>query len=95
MPAVTATASASMSGAPRSAASSSASSSPYARPTPARRRRISSLAADPALETLGAIYVGWQAGERDPAPLCCPRLVKQSLIRKYGPAAVGYLAGTG
>ncbi|GAA5867546.1 hypothetical protein JCM3774_003873 [Rhodotorula dairenensis] len=106
MPAVTVTASASTSGAPRSvssssaaASSSSSSSSPYARPTPARRSRISSLAADPALETLGAIYVGWQAGERDPAPLCCPRLVKQSLIRKYGPAAVGYLAvapqGTG
>ncbi|KWU43528.1 hypothetical protein RHOSPDRAFT_34986 [Rhodotorula sp. JG-1b] len=80
-------ASAMTSGAPRSSPSA-----PYAgRPAP-RRRRVSSLAADPALSSLGAIYVGWQAGERDPAPLCCPRLAKRSLVRKYGLDAVGYLA---
>ncbi|POY74459.1 hypothetical protein BMF94_2457 [Rhodotorula taiwanensis] len=54
-----------------------------------RRRRVSSLAADPALDTLGALYVGWAQGERDPAPLCCPQRAKQSLVRKYGNAAVG------
>jgi hypothetical protein len=83
-PSSSSSASAMTSGAPRSSAS------PYA----GRRRRVSSLAADPALSSLGAIYVGWQAGERDPAPLCCPRLAKRSLVRKYGPDAVGYLAGT-
>ncbi|TKA52577.1 hypothetical protein B0A53_04587 [Rhodotorula sp. CCFEE 5036] len=82
-PSSSSSASAMTSGAPRSSAS------PYA----GRRRRVSSLAADPALSSLGAIYVGWQAGERDPAPLCCPRLAKRSLVRKYGPDAVGGTAG--
>lgn len=58
-----------------------------------RRRRVSSLAADPALDTLGALYVGWAQGERDPAPLCCPQRAKQSLVRKYGNAAVGSYSG--
>ncbi|GAA5977182.1 hypothetical protein JCM10908_004887 [Rhodotorula pacifica] len=95
MPAASSSRSSSSADSASSLSTSGAPRSPYIRPTPARplrRRKVSTLAADPALESLGAVYVGWQSGERDPAPLCCPRRVKQSLVRKYGADAVGYLA---
>ncbi|GAA6030225.1 hypothetical protein JCM8097_008997 [Rhodosporidiobolus ruineniae] len=52
--------------------------------------RQSSLAPDPALATLGAVYIGW-GDQRDPAPLCCPVATKSSLVKRYGEAAVGWM----
>ncbi|BGP41799.1 hypothetical protein JCM10450v2_005865 [Rhodotorula kratochvilovae] len=66
---------------------------PYAKPT-TRPRRASApaLAADPALDTLGAVYIGWGAGKQDPAPLCCAVQARASLVRAFGEAAVGWMA---
>ncbi|TNY18428.1 hypothetical protein DMC30DRAFT_54588 [Rhodotorula diobovata] len=74
--------------------SRAAASLPYAKPTPKPRRAPSSataVAADPALDTLGAVYIGWGAGKRDPAPLCCAVQARASLVRAFGEAAVGWM----
>jgi len=74
--------------------SSSSRAGPYAKPAPRPRRApTSSLAADPALDTLGALYIGWGAGQQDPAPLCCAVQARASLVHRFGEAAVGYLTG--
>ncbi|GAA5886666.1 hypothetical protein JCM6882_005849 [Rhodosporidiobolus microsporus] len=59
--------------------------SPYAPPP-----RKSSYAPDPALATLGAFYVSWPKGKRDPAPLCCP-VAKGALVKRFGEAQVGWM----
>ncbi|GAA5825321.1 hypothetical protein JCM11251_006935 [Rhodosporidiobolus azoricus] len=59
---------------------------PYAPPP-----RKSSLAPDSALATLGAFYIAWPKGKRDPAPLCCP-VQKQSLVKRFGEAQIGYMS---
>ncbi|GAA5822859.1 hypothetical protein JCM3770_003201 [Rhodotorula araucariae] len=65
---------------------------PYARPaTRPRRAPPASSAADPALDTLGAVYIGWGAGKQDPAPLCCAVQARASLVRAFGEAAIGWM----
>lgn len=45
--------------------------SPYSRTASHRpRSRTSTLPPDPALASIGAIYIGWGKGQKDPAPLC-------------------------
>ncbi|GAA5935544.1 hypothetical protein JCM3775_003345 [Rhodotorula graminis] len=75
-----------------SSSSRAAAVGPYAKPAPRPRRTPSStLDADPALGTLGALYIGWGAGQQDPAPLCCAVQARASLVHRFGEAAVGYL----
>ncbi|BGP01744.1 hypothetical protein RTBOTA2_005476 [Rhodotorula toruloides] len=62
------------------------------RPYPRPRQQRKPLSADPALDSIGAVYVGWGAGKRDPAPLCCPVQAKASLVKRFGEAAVGWLS---
>ncbi|BGP33768.1 hypothetical protein JCM10296v2_005572 [Rhodotorula toruloides] len=62
------------------------------RPYPRPRQQRKPLSADPALDSIGAVYVGWGNGKRDPAPLCCPVQAKASLVKRFGEAAVGWLS---
>ncbi|GAA5862765.1 hypothetical protein JCM1840_002665 [Sporobolomyces johnsonii] len=56
--------------------------------SPAPRR--SSFATEGALESVGAVYISWGEGKRDPAPLCCP-VRKEEMRKRFGEAQVGWM----
>ncbi|GAA5962091.1 hypothetical protein JCM21900_001945 [Sporobolomyces salmonicolor] len=56
--------------------------------SPAPRR--SSYAPEGALESIGAVYISWGEGKRDPAPLCCP-IRKKEMRKRLGEAQVGWM----
>ncbi|GAA5920431.1 hypothetical protein JCM1841_004547 [Sporobolomyces salmonicolor] len=58
--------------------------------SPAPRR--SSYAPEGALESIGAVYISWGEGKRDPAPLCCP-IRKEEMRKRLGEAQVGWMTG--
>ncbi|GAA5832978.1 hypothetical protein JCM3766R1_000384 [Sporobolomyces carnicolor] len=77
---------------------SSDSSQSRKRPRPTPRPRVarsassatSRVSVEDALGSVGAVYIGWEAGKRDPAPLCCP-VEKEKIKRRFGEAAVGWM----
>ncbi|GAA5867468.1 hypothetical protein JCM8547_007515 [Rhodosporidiobolus lusitaniae] len=63
---------------------------PYA-PPPRRSSSYTAYDEEPALSSLGAIYLSWGPGKKDPFPLCCPVKTKKGLVERYGEAAVGWM----
>ncbi|GAA5968054.1 hypothetical protein JCM3765_003568 [Sporobolomyces pararoseus] len=59
------------------------------RPTP-RPRSSAKISVEDALNSVGAFYIGWEQGKRDPAPLCCP-VEKEKIKQRFGEAAVGWM----
>ncbi|BGP18175.1 hypothetical protein JCM10213v2_006230 [Rhodosporidiobolus nylandii] len=79
-----------------SSCASSSSSIPAAAPTPRRHSpyippppRLSSLPLDSALSSIGAIYIPWGEGEKDPVPPCSAVDARKSLARRFGEEALG------
>lgn len=59
------------------------------RPIP-RPRKSAKITVEDALNSVGAFYIGWEQGKRDPAPLCCP-VEKEKIKQRFGEAAVGWM----
>lgn len=73
----------------------SASSPPAEEPTPTPKRarptpRPRAVAVEDALHGVGAVYIGWEQGKADPAPLCCP-VEKEKIKQRFGEASVGWM----
>ncbi|GAA6015537.1 hypothetical protein JCM11491_004386 [Sporobolomyces phaffii] len=61
------------------------------RPRPAPRpRSTAKVTVEDTLASVGAFYVGWESGSRDPAPLCCP-VQKEKIKQRFGEAAIGWM----
>ncbi|GAA5906510.1 uncharacterized protein JCM6883_004499 [Sporobolomyces salmoneus] len=62
------------------------------RPTPRPRKSTSrGVSIENALASVGAVYIGWEDGKRDPAPLCCP-VEKEKIKQRFGEAAIGWMS---
>ncbi|GAA5879198.1 hypothetical protein JCM16303_001338 [Sporobolomyces ruberrimus] len=74
----------------RSPTRSSSNGPKLKRPTPKPRKTYSPETVESALGNVGAVYIGWEQGSRDPAPLCCP-VQKEMIKQRFGDAAVGWM----
>ncbi|GAA5934608.1 Bsp1p [Sporobolomyces koalae] len=56
-------------------------------PPPSKRARYT---VENSFSSVGAVYIGWEDGQKDPAPLCCP-VQKEKIKQRFGEAAVGWM----